>query len=37
MRTAAIFGSVLPGNYAVAVSDAGGASGRILVEVYELP
>ncbi len=36
-RDAAVHSSVLPGNYTVVVSDGGGATGRILVEVYELP
>lgn len=36
-RDAAVVAGVLPGNYTVAVTDGGGASGRILVEVYELP
>jgi hypothetical protein len=36
-RDAALVYSVLPGNHTVSVSDAGRATGRILVEVYELP
>jgi hypothetical protein len=36
-RDAAVIYSVLPGNHTIAVSDGGGADGRILVEVYELP
>jgi hypothetical protein len=36
-RDAALVYGVLPGNHTVAVSDGGGAGGRILVEVYELP
>jgi hypothetical protein len=36
-RDAALACSVLPGSHTVVVSDGSGATGRILVEVYELP
>jgi hypothetical protein len=36
-RDAAVVASLNPGNYTVQVSGVGGATGMILVEIYELP